>query len=77
MALSRPDKARGKPSSLLKVDDDYKVVFDDQIDLAVYYWFAWTQRQDDVSVTSERARSTVVQRATSSSTCRCLPLRAS
>ena len=33
MGLARPDKSRGKPSSLLKNDDDYKQVFSPSIDL--------------------------------------------
>lgn len=38
MGLARPDKARGKPSSLLKNDDDYKMVFNSRIDLDIYLW---------------------------------------
>ncbi|WP_345982689.1 AIPR family protein [Streptomyces sp. DSS69] len=33
MGLARPDKSRGKPSSLLKNDDDYRLVFNSTIDL--------------------------------------------
>jgi hypothetical protein len=45
MGTSRADKSRGKPSSLLKNDDDYKSVFHPAIDLAIYFWVAKTQRR--------------------------------
>ena len=63
MGLSRPDKARGKPSSLLKIDDDYRIVFNTSIDLQVYYWVAKQQRYVDGFIVSEAAQSSVVQKS--------------
>ncbi|MET4656819.1 hypothetical protein ABID80_000511 [Streptomyces sp. PvP037] len=47
MALGRPDYARARPSSLLKSDVDYRRVFSDKTELAVYLWLAKAQRQVD------------------------------
>ncbi|MDQ0958629.1 hypothetical protein QFZ66_002507 [Streptomyces sp. B4I13] len=47
MALGRPDYARARPSSLLKSDSDYRRVFSDKTELAVYLWLAKAQRQVD------------------------------
>ncbi|MET9390772.1 AIPR family protein [Streptomyces sp. NPDC006624] len=47
MALGRPDYARARPSSLLKSDVDYRRVFSDKTELAVYLWLAKAQRQAD------------------------------
>ncbi len=40
MGLARPDKSRGKSSSLLKNDDDYRQVFNPAIELEIYLWAA-------------------------------------
>ncbi|MEU8321003.1 AIPR family protein [Nonomuraea sp. NPDC048881] len=63
MGLSRPDKSRGKPSSLLKNDDDYRSVFNSSIDLEIYFWAAKTQRQIDAFIVSEAADATVSQKS--------------
>jgi hypothetical protein len=63
MGLSRPDKSRGKPSSLLKNDDDYRSVFNPSIDLEIYFWTAKTQRQIDTFIVSEIANASVPQKS--------------
>ncbi len=63
MGLARPDKARGKPSSLLKIDEDYKSVFDLSIPLEIYFWAAKTQRRVDTFIVSEAAEATVPQKS--------------
>jgi hypothetical protein len=63
MGLFRPDLARGKPSSLLKSDDDYLKVFNSSIDLDVYYWVARTQRAVDSFIASESAQATIQQKS--------------
>ncbi len=62
MGLSRPDKARGKPSSLLKNDDDYKLVFTASLDLEVYFWVATMQRRVDSFLYSDIADATTPQK---------------
>jgi hypothetical protein len=62
MGLSRPDKSRGKPSSLLKNNDDYKLVFSSSIDLTIYLWSAKLQRSVDSFVASEAAKASLDQR---------------
>jgi hypothetical protein len=62
MGLSRPDKARGKPSSLLKVDEDYKSVFAPGVDLEIYFWVAKMQRRVDAFLYSDLAEATPPQR---------------
>lgn len=62
MGLCRPDKARGKPSSLLKNDDDYLQVFHENVDLSVFLWAARTQRAVDVFLHSEHANATQGER---------------
>ncbi len=47
MGLGRPNDSRGRPSSLLKQDDDYQKVFSNKIDLAVYLWCAVAQKDVD------------------------------
>ncbi|WP_413115996.1 AIPR family protein [Streptomyces sp. CY1] len=44
MGLGRPDNARARPSSLLKSNQDYRRVFSENTELAVYLWLAKTQR---------------------------------
>jgi len=63
MGLARPDKSRGKPSSLLKNDDDYKQVFSPSIDLEIYLWAAKLQRRVDVFIVSDAADATIEQRS--------------
>ena len=63
MGLGRPDKSRGKPSSLLKNDDDYKQVFSSSIDLAIYLWAAKLQRRVDAYIVSGAANATIEQRS--------------
>jgi hypothetical protein len=63
MGLARPDKSRGKPSSLLKNNEDYKSVFDSSIDLEIYLWAARTQRQVDAFIVSEAANATIPQKS--------------
>ncbi|MFF1808995.1 AIPR family protein [Streptomyces sp. NPDC058251] len=63
MGLARPDKARGKPSSLLKNDEDYKLVFNSSIDLEIYLWAARLQRQVDNFILSEAAEADVSQKS--------------
>lgn len=48
MGLGRPNDSRGRPSSLLKQDDDYTKVFSSKIDLAVYLWCAVAQKEVDL-----------------------------
>lgn len=62
MGLCRPDKARGKPSSLLKNDDDYLQVFNSRVDLSVFLWAAQVQRKVDVFLHSELANATQGER---------------
>ncbi|MFS8204338.1 AIPR family protein (plasmid) [Streptomyces sp. CWNU-52B] len=62
VGLCRPDKARGKPSSLLKNDDDYLQVFNPKVDLSVFLWAAQTQRKLDVFLHSELANATQGER---------------
>lgn len=63
MGLARPDKSRGKPSSLLKNDDDYKQVFSPSISLETYLWAAKLQRRVDAFIVSESACATIDQRS--------------
>jgi AIPR protein len=63
MGLARPDKARGKPSSLLKNDEDYRLVFNSSIDLDVYLWAAKLQRRVDSFILSEVAEANVSQKS--------------
>ncbi|MFJ8191144.1 AIPR family protein [Streptomyces sp. NPDC096094] len=63
MGLARPDKSRGKPSSLLKNDEDYRLVFNSSIDLQVYLWAARLQRQVDSFILSESAEANVSQKS--------------
>ncbi|TCJ34573.1 AIPR family protein [Parafrankia sp. BMG5.11] len=63
MGLARPDKARGKPSSLLKKNEDYRPVFDRSIPLEVYFWAAKTQRMIDTFIVSETAAATVMEKS--------------
>jgi hypothetical protein len=63
MGLARPDKSRGKPSSLLKNDDDYRQVFSPAIDLEIYLWAAKLQRRVDTFIVSEAANTTIEQRS--------------
>jgi hypothetical protein len=62
MGLSRPDKSRGKPSSLLKNDEDYKQVFSSAIPLEIYLWAAKLQRKVDGFIVSDAAGATLDQR---------------
>jgi hypothetical protein len=62
MGLSRPDLARGKPSSLLKSNEYYEQVFDPRIHLMIYLWAAKTQRRVDIFLHSEAAGATASQR---------------
>ncbi|MFD7901165.1 AIPR family protein [Kitasatospora sp. NPDC059747] len=62
MGLCRPDKARGKPSSLLKNDDDYISVFNSSVNLDVFLWAARTQRLVDVFLHSDHANATQAER---------------
>jgi hypothetical protein len=63
MGLFRPDLARGKPSSLLKSDENYLKVFNSSIELDIYYWVAKTQRAVDAFLASEGAEATIQQRS--------------
>lgn len=63
MGLARPDKSRGKPSSLLKNNDDYKQVFSSSVDLEIYLWAAKLQRRVDSFVVSDAADATIEQRS--------------
>ncbi len=47
MGLAQPDSSRARPSSLLKNDDDYRRIFNDEIDLEIYLWVAQTQAAVD------------------------------
>lgn len=62
MGLARPDKSRGKPSSLLKNNDDYKQVFGPSIPLEIYLWAAKLQRRVDAFIASEEADATSDQK---------------
>lgn len=62
MGLSRADKARGKPSSLLKNDEDYKQVFHPGIDLEICFWAAKTQRRINDFLDSEIAGATQAEK---------------
>lgn len=63
MGLFRPDLARGKPSSLLKSNDDYLKVFNSSIELEVYYWVARMQREVDTFIASEDAQASIQQKS--------------
>ncbi|MGH3195171.1 MAG: AIPR family protein [Streptosporangiaceae bacterium] len=63
MGLGRPDKSRGKPSSLLKNNDDYKQVFSPSIDLEIYLWAAKLQRRVDAFIVTDAANATIEQRS--------------
>lgn len=63
MGLARPDKSRGKPSSLLKNDEDYKQVFSASIDLEIYLWAARMQRRVDDFITSDATDTTIDQKS--------------
>jgi hypothetical protein len=63
MGLARPDISRGKPSSLLKKNDDYKQNFSPTIDLDVYLWAAKEQRRVDDFIASDAANATIDQKS--------------
>src|SRR4051794_7405632 len=63
IALQAPDSARARPSSLIKDEDDYKRVFNPNLELGVYLWAAKTQRAADVFLRSERAAATPEERS--------------
>lgn len=63
MGLARPDQSRGKPSSLLKNDEDYKQVFNPSIDLEIYLWAAKLQRRVDGFIVSDAANATIAERS--------------
>jgi hypothetical protein len=63
MGLARPDKSRGKPSSLLKNNDDYKQVFSPTIPLEIYLWAARLQRKVDTFIVSDTANATIDQKS--------------
>jgi hypothetical protein len=63
MGLARPDKSRGKPSSLLKNDEDYRQVFSPMIGLEIYLWAARLQRTVDTFIVSDAANATIDQRS--------------
>jgi hypothetical protein len=63
MGLFRPDLSRGKPSSLLKSNEDYLKVFNPSIELDVYFWVAKTQRMVDAYISSEDAGATIQQKS--------------
>lgn len=44
MGLSRPDDSRARPTSLIKVADDYQKIFDPDIDLSIYLWAVRTMK---------------------------------
>jgi hypothetical protein len=50
MGLSRPDNSRARPSSLLKRDEDYKIIFSSSVPLPIYLWLAKSQKVVDASV---------------------------
>ena len=52
MGLGRPDDSRGRPSSLLKKDHEYALIFSDSVPLDVYLWAATTQRAVDAHLMS-------------------------
>jgi AIPR protein len=62
IGLARPDKSRGKPSSLLKNNDDYRQVFSPAIPLEIYLWAARLQRRVDTYIASEDANATIDQK---------------
>jgi hypothetical protein len=63
MGLARPDKARGKPSSLLKNEDDYRSVFNKSIPIEIYFWAAKMQRRVDTFIVSDIAGATIAQKS--------------
>jgi hypothetical protein len=63
MGLARPDISRGKPSSLLKKNDDYKQIFSPSIDLDIYLWAAKEQRRVDDFIASDAANATIDQKS--------------
>ena len=59
IGLSRPNDARARPSSLLKTDANYRMLFSKRIPLEVYLWAAKVQKRVDAflqmhSSTAER-----------------------
>lgn len=47
MGLGEPDNSRARPTSLIKRDEDYKRVFDEKVDLAIYHGAAVTMKKVD------------------------------
>jgi hypothetical protein len=62
MGLSRPDDSRARPSSLLKRDADYGMIFNPSLPLTVYLWLAKSQRAVDAFLLTEQASSTTSER---------------
>lgn len=62
MGLGRPDDSRGRPSSLLKRDDEYRLIFSDGIPLSVYLWAAKTQRSIDAFLMTPTASASGPER---------------
>jgi hypothetical protein len=62
MGLSRPDNSRARPSSLIKRDDDYKRIFSKSFPVAIYLWFAQSQKAVDAFLSSESAQLNTQER---------------
>ena len=81
MGLCRPDNSRARPSSLLKRDDDYFMIFSSTFPLSVYLWVAKAQKEIDSFLSTEEAGTTASERTnlrfylSMLATCRLLGIR--
>jgi hypothetical protein len=57
MGLSRPDHSRARPSTLLNDDVEYQRMFNDQVPLNVYFWFAKSMRTVESFLRSSSANA--------------------
>lgn len=62
IALSEPNQARARPSSLLNNEADYGRVFDRDVPLRTFYWVAKTQKTADAFLRGDASRATSEER---------------
>lgn len=57
MGLSRPNDSRARPSSLLKKDSDYELVFSAKTQIDVFLWLARSQKAVDAFLLAESSNA--------------------
>lgn len=62
VALHRPDDAKGRPSDLIKKDEDYKKIFNEDHPLSLYYFCATLMMKVEELLKSDGIESTLDQK---------------